>query len=176
MTNSAEGLGALTPNSAATGSGAERDAIHDAPAPSASPHKSRPPLCPCARTCTPIYNALGHDDRLITGDLNEGYSGDCIGQSVPLEYTIGGQKHVNDMNHCMFTPLKGVVRMMINKDDLSFMLHMIQQTIAELAPRVCGQCSGRRNSANWHFFITDDHRTLCCDCYHKQNDVFADAE
>ena len=133
--------------------------------------KSRPPLCPCAQTCTPIWNGLAFDDRIKTGDLNEGYSGDCIGKSIELRYVVGGQEHINDMNHCIFTPLKGVLRFQINLDDVSAMLHMAQSVITDMEqPRwQCADCGVKRTSANFHFFIGHDNVTRCCSCHHKRN-------
>ena len=103
---------------------------------------NRPHLCPCKETCQPIYNALAFDDRVQTGDLNEGYSGDCIGRSEPLEYTIGGQKHINDLNHCIFTPLKGIIRFQVNKDDLHLMSNMCRAVLAKVDPIECEECGG----------------------------------
>lgn len=132
--------------------------------------QSRPPLCPCAQTCTPVFNGLAWDDRLKTGDLNEGYSGDCIGKSLQLRYVVGGQEHVNDMNHCVFTALKGVIRFQINLDDVSAMLHMAQSVICELQePKlVCSDCGQKRTSAHWHFIIGADNVTRCAKCYYRR--------
>lgn len=135
--------------------------------------KSRPPLCPCATTCTPIWNGLAFDDRLKTGDLNEGYSGDCIGQSIPLTYIVGGQEHVNDMNHCIFTPLKGVLRFQINKDDVSAMLHMCNSVLAELEPRQCSDCGKKATAAIRHFIIGHDNVCRCCECHYTRRGTLA---
>ncbi len=102
--------------------------------------KSRPLICPCKETCTPIWNGLAFDTRIITGDLNEGYSGDCIGKSQLLTYTVGGNEHVNDMNQCIFTPLKGIIRMMINLGDIEAMYMMSQSVLSELNPIPCDGC------------------------------------
>lgn len=132
--------------------------------------KSRPPLCPCAATCTPVFNGLAFDDRIKTGDLNEGYSGDCIGKSVALRYVVGGQEHVNDMNHCIFTPLKGVLRFQINLDDVGCMLHMAKSVITDLEQprRQCTDCGAKRTSAHFHFIIGHDEVERCCKCHHKR--------
>lgn len=127
--------------------------------------KTRPPLCPCKETCQPLYNGMAHDERLKTGDLNEGYSGDCIGKSIPLDYMVGGNLHQNDMNHCIFTPLKGVIRFQINEGDVDAMLHMCKAVIQELNPdRCCEECGARHRFT--HFIISGDKR-LCCSCYYS---------
>lgn len=124
--------------------------------------RSRPIMCPCQKTCTPIFNGLAGDDRITSGDMNEGYSGDCIGKSLPIEYVVGGNVHSNDMNHCIFTPLKGVIRYQINEGDVESMVHMCKQVLLDLHPEYkCDQCSARHRFTH---FIIQDGRRLCCDC------------
>ena len=124
--------------------------------------KDRPPLCPCAATCEPIVNMMAHDNRIVTGDLNDGYSGDCIGQSKPLEYTVGGQKHINDLNHCIFSPMKGIIRFQVNKDDLHSMVRMCLLALETVDPLVCDECKRGRSTS--HFIFVGNGRTLCCRC------------
>ena len=137
-----------------------------------SSRKSRPHLCPCSKTCTPIWNGLAFDERVISGDLNEGYSGDCIGQSEPLTYVVGGQEHVNDLNHCIITPLKGVLRFQVCKEDIEGMLQMSQAVLAEIEPLECEQCGRGRRTA--HFVIRDGIR-LCCVC-DRENKTFEEGQ
>src|SRR3990167_2362208 len=106
--------------------------------------KSRPRLCPCFRTCEPIWNGLAGDDRIIEGDLSEGYSGDCIGQSEPTSYIVGGQEHRNELNHCIFTPLKGIIRYQICLLDVEAMMQMCQAVLAQLQPLRCEECGRGR--------------------------------
>ena len=43
----------------------------------------------------------------------------CLGQMLlPLEYTLGGQRHKNSHRLCMISPLKGVVCCMVCRHDL----------------------------------------------------------
>jgi hypothetical protein len=35
----------------------------------------------------------------------------------PIKFTYDGNVHVNDLNHCEYTPLKGVIRWQENEDD-----------------------------------------------------------
>lgn len=129
-----------------------------------SPLKTRPKLCPCPNSCTPIRNELGRDDRIIDGDLNEGYSGDCIGKGDESVYVVGGNEHKNDMNHCIFTPLKGVIRYQICEGDVEAMLHMARGVLRDLNPdRKCENCGA--NHPFTHFIISGDRR-LCCRCYY----------
>jgi hypothetical protein len=132
--------------------------------------KSRPPLCPCANSCQPVYNTLADDDRMKTGDLNEGYSGDCIGCGDKSVFVVGGQTHTNDMNHCVFTPLKGVIRFQVNREDVYGMLHMAQSVLHDLAepPRVCSKCGARHRFTHW---IRTGETLLCCRCYHQSSGI-----
>lgn len=134
--------------------------------------KSRPPLCPCPQSCRPLYNALADDPRLKTGDLNEGYSGDCIGKADESVYVVGGQQHTNDMNHCVFTPLKGVIRFQVNREDVYGMMHMAQAVLHDLAnpPRVCEGCGTSQRFTHW---IRTGDKLLCCRCYYKDRDAAA---
>lgn len=124
--------------------------------------KNRPPLCPCKDTCAPIWNGMAFDERVKTGDLNEGYSGDCIGQSDPLIYIVGGESHLNDMNHCIFTPLKGIIRFQINKEDVEGILQMSRAVLAEIEPQNCAVCGAGRRTA--HFIVKEDGKRICCLC------------
>jgi hypothetical protein len=128
--------------------------------------RSRPALCPCPNSCMPIYNGLAFDERVKTGDLNEGYSGDCIGKGDESVYIVGGETHTNDMNHCVFTPLKGIVRFQINEGDVDAMLQMCQAVLHALKPeRKCEACG---TSQRWtHWIRTGDGRLFCCTCYHQ---------
>ena len=128
--------------------------------------RTRPPLCPCSKTCTPLVNALALDDRMTAGDLNEGYSGDCIGKMAEgITYIVGGQEHPNDLNHCIFTPLKGIVRFMINQGDIEALRMMCESVLAKIDPLDCEDCgAGRRMT---HFIIKSDGRRLCCRCDRK---------
>lgn len=131
--------------------------------------KTRPSVCPCPTSCTPIYNGLAFDDRIKTGDLMEGFSGDCIGKGDKQEYIVGGQVHTNDMNHCIITPLKGIIKFNICEGDVEAMLQMSQNVLFELRPHFeCEKCgvSGR----HVHFIVTHSGR-LCCKCHYSQGDT-----
>lgn len=127
--------------------------------------KARPPLCPCPVSCQPIYNSIADDDRMKTGDLDEGYSGDCMGMAQPTQYVVGGQVHHNNMNHCVFTPLKGIIRFQINPEDVYGMLHLASAVMSELHPeRVCKKCGSK---GRWIHWIVSAGNRYCCRCYHQ---------
>lgn len=132
--------------------------------------QTRPILCPCSQSCQPLYNSLADDDRVKVGDLNEGYSGDCIGKGDQSVYVVGGQTHTNDMNHCVFTPLKGVIRFQINRDDVAGMLHMATAVLHDTAdpPRKCEQCGTSQRFTHW---VRTGDKLLCCRCHSAQSEA-----
>ena len=71
----------------------------------------RPWCCPEPR-CSPVYN-------IQVGNLpSPGESYVCFGRmEKPVEFTYDGSPHRNDLNHCDYTPLKGVIRWQENRDD-----------------------------------------------------------
>ena len=130
-----------------------------------SHRRARPILCPCSKSCLPIFNGMAGDDRIKTGDMMEGYSGDCIGQGDRVEYVVGGHVHRNDMNHCIFTPLKGVIRYNINEDDVGSMLQMAQSVLYELHGKPkCSECG---DGGRWTHFVVRDGKKRCCRCDYK---------
>lgn len=132
-------------------------------------NKDRPKLCPCQKSCTALYNGMAFDDRIKDGDLDEGYSGDCIGKSKPTTYEVGGQVHTNDMNHCIITPLKGVIRFQVCEEDIRGMLHMAKHVLHYLdEARKCCECGV---TGMWvHWIVTPDKKRHCCRCYYLKQE------
>ena len=132
--------------------------------------ESRPPLCPCPQTCRPIFNGLagpGPDGQRYEGPDDQhadGTSGDCIGQGDKTAFEVGGVVHENDMNHCIFTPLKGVTRYQINEGDVDAMAFMAKTVLYKLRPvKECDRCGTSGVSVHW---IHTADGTFCCDCHH----------
>lgn len=125
--------------------------------------KTRPKLCPCKRTCSPIWNSMAVDSRIKDeeADMNQGYSGECIGRmEPPVEFIYGGNLHRNEINHCHFTPLKGIIRYQECADDLWGSLILISRALDVLRPiqcTECGQC-GRLSSHYWHLVPPESYR------------------
>lgn len=73
-------------------------------------NKNRPWCCPEPRCWLLMnYNVAG---------TRPGESFICFGvMERPVEFSYGGVVHKNDLNHCDYTPLKGVVRWQENEDD-----------------------------------------------------------
>jgi len=118
---------------------------------------TRPKLCPCPRTCTPIYNSMVCDARIKdeSADMAQGYSGECIGKmSEAVEFIYGGSPHKNDMNRCVFTPLKGIIRFQENADDFWSSIILLSRALDVLKPIECCECGeSSRTSAHFHHLI-----------------------
>lgn len=114
---------------------------------------TRPKLCPCPRTCQPLYNSMVCDSRIKDeeADMSQGYSGECVGKmSQEIEFIYGDAPHKNDVNHCVFTPLKGIIRFQENADDLWSAKILISRVLDVLRPLKCVEC-GESNSLSTHF-------------------------
>lgn len=106
--------------------------------------RERPKLCPCPRTCEPIWNAMVADPRIKDEQADmgdQGYSGDCVGRmKEPFTFVYGGATHTNDCNHCVFTPLKGIIRFQVTWEDLGNMMMMCAKALDVLRPLKCDRC------------------------------------
>lgn len=72
----------------------------------------RPWCCPDPH-CTPLYHYNVYVDSPQPGE-----SFSCFGiMERPIEFTYDGKKHKNDLSHCDYTPLKGVIKWQENEDD-----------------------------------------------------------
>ena len=80
----------------------------------------RPWCCP-EPSCKPIHN-----DQVE----RPGVSFICFGKMArPVEFTYDGEKHNNDLNHCDYTPLKGVIRWQENPDDWRYIVAQYQRAL-----------------------------------------------
>ena len=123
--------------------------------------RDRPALCVCPKSCMPIYNGCFADDRIkdASGDLSQGYSGECVGKmAVPNEFIYGGNHHKNDLNHCFITPLKGIIRFEECWEDIGNAWHMFSVVLDLLRPLVCCECGvNRRQDATFHQLIPPEN-------------------
>ncbi len=73
--------------------------------------QARPWCCP-EPSCTPIYAYNLYAPAVPAESFV------CFGRMArPVEFTYDGVKHANDLNHCDYTPLKGIIRWQENEDD-----------------------------------------------------------
>ena len=86
----------------------------------------RPWCCPEPR-CAPILN-----DQ-VQAVPTPGDSFICFGQMPePVEFSYDGSVHRNDLNHCDYTPLKGVIRWQENPDDWRYVHRIYGRALSKL--------------------------------------------
>ena len=104
-------------------------------------NNARPVLCPCPSSCQPIYSASDLQQR----DMAEGHSGDCWGKMAEeILFQVGGIEHRNDLNHCIFTTLKGILRYQENEGDLESCINAANHVLQEIHPLNCSECGQSR--------------------------------
>lgn len=137
------------------------------------PEDRRPIGCPDPEGCKMI-----HVSPMFTKeDQRQGYSGSCYGYCGRQEFQYKNVHHVNDISHCVFTPLKGVVRFFNNLNDFTNDIYDIKQIIHILKyPRVCEECKDDghdskiigiiKDSSLPHDKVNDDNNRiyLCVAC------------
>lgn len=72
------------------------------------------PWCCCEHCCTPLMTFHDHVD--ITKQ-ESGKSIFCWGKNTNIKFTYNEVEHNNDLNLCVYTPLKGCIRFQTNKED-----------------------------------------------------------
>jgi len=121
---------------------------------------TRPKLCPCPRTCTPLYNSMVCDSRIKDeeADMSQGYSGECVGKMTQeVEFVYGGAPHKNDVNRCVFTPLKGIIRFQENADDLWSSLLLLSHALDLLKPIQCVECGENDRLTRFYQLVPAEH-------------------
>ena len=86
--------------------------------------KTKPRCCP-DQYCE-LYFATFHDEE------DPGDSFDCYGKIEPQTFSLYGNVHTNDISHCTYTPLKGMIRYFENKDDQDLMIGRMFRLLAML--------------------------------------------
>lgn len=128
------------------------------------PVKQRPLLCPCPVSCTPIRNEFIREDDSQVQDLTEGISGECYGRaSQTREFIVGGIHHKNTLNHCIFTPLKGVLQFQECEGDLESYIMLANRVLQEINPIQCTECGGDRVFSRF-VFLGMNNPVLCEKC------------
>jgi hypothetical protein len=98
---------------------------------------NRPDTC-IDKQCGFIYSSFDKDRN----DIEKGFSYFCYGK-LPGNHIGADFKHIdaqhdNDISHCIYTPLKGIIRFFVNKDDLWIELLGMMMTLDKLHP--IGKC------------------------------------
>lgn len=106
--------------------------------------QSRPPdrpyCCPEPR-CTPVHN---HGDGESLAQVRPGQSFTCCGKMPEgIKFTYDGEVHPNDLNRCVYTPLKGIIRFQENATDWRS-----ERTVLAVALRKLGEFLGEGGPPN----------------------------
>jgi ribosomal protein L37E len=73
---------------------------------------SRPPFC-YDKECNVIYSTYKDED------FDKGFSFFCFGKLREAHiFKEKETEHINDLSHCYYTPLKGMIRFFVNAEDL----------------------------------------------------------
>lgn len=92
---------------------------------------TRPPWCQ-DRQCVPDANTPSCQPPLSE---QHGHSGFCVGRvTTPLITTRGDVEHVNDGHFCFRSPVRGVVMLEINEDDLDLVARITMHSLAAREP------------------------------------------
>lgn len=122
----------------------------------------RPKLCP-EKDCTPFWNMIDQDRK--DDYIGKGGSGDCVGiLKDPVTFIYKETTHTNNMSHCIFTPLKGMIRFQINMDDAWRIYLLMGALMDKEKPLICDECGPVRRSSGETVIIYDDKTRLCRLC------------
>jgi hypothetical protein len=119
--------------------------------------ENRPHLC-FDKDCKIIFNSYNKEY------VEKGYSYFCFGKlKEPHKFTEKECVHVNDYCHCVYTPLKGVLRFFINEGDAWIYQLGMCGILNNAKPLVCDECGpvNRVSSTVIHF---GDGSKLCPEC------------
>lgn len=90
----------------------------------------RPYICP-EHSCHPIFQA-----KETNWDISKPKSGKsffCFGKmDKQVEFVYDGVAHKNDLNTCICTPLKGIIRFQENKNDWIWMKKAYERALEKL--------------------------------------------
>lgn len=108
----------------------------------------RPWCCP-ERRCAPLHReGVADPDR-------PGESWTCFGRMpAPVSFTYAGNEHTNDLNRCVFTPLKGLIRFQENAADWALDVYAIETALGILLDIPADEV--RKDRWRWLKRIPDD--------------------
>jgi hypothetical protein len=118
--------------------------------------KPRPSLCP-EKCCKPFWNMFPEEE------IQKGYSGDCLGIMGDVKFIYKEAEHINNWSHCIFTPLKGMIRYQINSGDAWRIYLLMGAILDKEKPLVCEEC-GFQKRAFGETVIKYTDRSLCPVC------------
>lgn len=98
--------------------------------------RTKKPRCCPDPTCEILF-CMDHADD------DPGDSFDCYGKIPEVTFIWNGNEHTNNISHCTYTPLKGTIRYLENKDDQDLMIQNMFRLLALLGVTAF--------NINWYF-------------------------
>ena len=103
-----------------------------------SEYKERRPLLCLDQKCTPFWwngSEVAHE---------QGYSWECVGKLCkPHTFVWNEVTHVNHYCHCLYTPLKGISKFLMNATDARGTRDIMSPILRDAEPLVCCGCGGK---------------------------------
>jgi len=99
----------------------------------------------------------------------KGFSMFCYGLIKPKEWKYNEVVHINNICHCYYTPFKGAVKFVINKDDIWGELISHIGVLNQVDP--IGKCSKCRKEIYRELKVCrvmDDRSKVCYECIGKE--------
>jgi len=95
--------------------------------------KNRPHWC--FGDCEPIFSRYSREN------FDKGASCFCYGQMTTEHiFTAKATEHINDLSHCLYTPLKGIIRFFLNENDAYVEFLSICAVLDTISPHICKSC------------------------------------
>ena len=121
----------------------------------------RPRLC-VENECQPLCNMM---DQTPDDYIEKGGSGDCIGfLDPPVTFIYKETTHTNNLSHCVFTPLKGMIRYQINAGDAWRIYLLMAMLLDKDNPLVCDECGPKTRKFAETVVLYPDKTRLCRLC------------
>ena len=121
----------------------------------------RPKFC-IEKECKPLCNMMDQGDEDYIG---KGGSGACVGiLKKPVTFVYKETTHTNNMSHCIFTPLKGMIRYQINVDDAWRIYLLMAMLMDKEKPFVCDECGPKTRKFGETIIVYKDKTRLCKLC------------
>lgn len=106
--------------------------------------KLRPPFC-FDKTCQVLLSTYNEED------FDKGYSFFCFGKlKEGRTFKDKEAVHWNDISHCYYTPLKGMLRFFMNKDDLWGEAQAKLRVLNKLIEVKCPDCGEKMSKVIRH--------------------------
>jgi len=102
--------------------------------------------------CKPLWHSAEN--------IEEGFSSVCVGKlREPFIFKFRKVEHKNDYSYCIYTPLKGVVRLYVNAGDAWTDKIALTRILDDFRPLKCKECGTKGRLSN--FYVQIGNETYC---------------